>query len=198
MRRPAPRRSPSRAGRVAVGSAVGRRLGAGASSEVSCDRIARSSRCSSTPGSIPSSALSGDAAVAVDLERFGLAAGPVERRHQLPAHVLAQRMLRDGARAARLRAGRSGRARDQRRIRIERDEPELLEPFRPPAARTARTRGRRARGRARGPAPRSNVTSADSGSSSWSVRHASAANVSNRCGVDRRPPGRARRIRAPG
>ena len=68
---------------------------AGAPSVGSCCRIARSSSRSAGPGSIPSSSLERVTALAVDLERLGLAAGPVERRHQLRPQPLAERMLRD-------------------------------------------------------------------------------------------------------
>ena len=71
-----------------------------------------------------------DAAVAVDLERLGLAAGPVERRHQLP-----RMRSRSGCCAtsvAQLAYERAVAA--EREIGVdpvlERDEPELLEPFR--------------------------------------------------------------------
>ena len=63
-------RQPGRDGRVDAGS---------------CASIACWSRCSSGPGSSPSSPDQRPAGVGVDLERLGLAAGAVEREHQLGA-----------------------------------------------------------------------------------------------------------------
>ena len=52
-------------------------------------------RRSSGPGSSPSSSTSSSAALAHHLERVRLAAGAVEREHQLRAQPLAQRVLGD-------------------------------------------------------------------------------------------------------
>ena len=86
-----------------------------AASDGSWWRIARSSSCSSGPGSIPSSRDEQRAAVAVHCERLGLAAGAVERAHQLCARPLPQRLALRRARAARARGSRPHRARAPRR-----------------------------------------------------------------------------------
>ena len=68
---------------------------AGRSSAGSCTRIAASSRCRSSPGSMPSSSTSSGSRVPVGGQRVGLPPGPVQGEHQQAAQGLAKGMLAD-------------------------------------------------------------------------------------------------------
>ena len=69
--------------------------GSSASSSGSCARIIPSSRRSSGPGLEPELVDQEPPALAHHLQRVRLAAGAIEREHQLPAQPLAQRVLGD-------------------------------------------------------------------------------------------------------
>ena len=117
-----------RRGQPAVGTArSGTGTGAARSSAGSWRRIACSSSRSSAPGSMPSSSTSTRRGVSVGGERVSLAAGAVERAHQLRTEPLAQRVLADERFQLADEAGMAPELEVGVEAELERPEPLLLE-----------------------------------------------------------------------
>ena len=126
----------------------------GSASAGSCASIARSSSRRCSPGSMPELVDERARGRPVGLQRLGLAAGPVQREHELAAEALAVRVL--GDRAPRARPTTSAcapSARSRLDVQLGRREPQVGEARGLALARTPRRRDRRAAVRARARAP---------------------------------------------